>query len=137
MNFTKEQYANMDYIVNITYINIFTKNKNNSRVYLSEVDFKNPEHLFFVSVVYTYAQIMGMDIDIVYPNRWQLFWWNFKNRKIHPKIRVAHKEDYIFGNVYLLKPKEFLDFERGALEEKLGKDCNFGIIYEEYFKKGK
>lgn len=137
MSFTKEQYANMDYITNITYMNIFTKNKNNSRVYLTEVDFKNLEHLFFINVAYIYAELMDMEIHIVYPNRWHLFWWNFKNRKTHSKIKIAQREDYIFGTNLLLRPQEFLDFEREALEEKLGKEFNFGIIYNEYFKKGK
>ena len=146
MNYSMEVYKAMDHLTNITYMNIFSKNKHENELVISNIDFNNPNHLFVLEVAQIYSRLNDVPVYIMRSNRFKMLWWNWEKRKAWAPMKYLSTKGYqrmrplrplLADNHYTLYPKSLLNFEEVAIDrEVLGKDFTFGDIYERYYKKG-
>lgn len=128
-SYSDEEYKNMDYIVNITFINLASLSKNFDGIKLFGFDYSNKDHLFLLNVAYIYRRITGKDICIN-GHYFKTLKWNFIHRKEESRIYSFTRKNHNYKNINV---NEILHFMQPVLDENL-KGFTYSDIYDAYYK---
>ena len=128
-SYSDEEYKYMDYIINITFINLASLSKNFNGVQFYGFNYSNKEHLFLLNAAYIYRRITGKNICIN-GHYFNTLKWNFKHRKKEKRIFTSKKRKNNYKDINV---EEILNFMRPTLNEKL-KDFNYEDIYNAYYR---
>ena len=128
-SYSDEEYKNMDYIVNITFINLASLSKNFDGIKLFGFDYSNKNHLFLLNVAYIYRRITGKDICIN-GHYFKTLKWNLVHRKEESRICSLTKNNHNYKNINV---NEILHFMQPVLDENL-KGFTYSDIYDAYYK---
>lgn len=137
-NFTdpelKEIHKGMDYISNITYLNLISLSKSANKIILKGLDTKNKEHSFILEMAFIAEQLNDKPIYVT-GNPFKILWFNIKNRENRKRINYISKRKADKYSIPYIN--EILEFMRPVLEEWLAliDNPNFGMIYDEYYSR--
>ena len=127
--YSDEEYKYMDYMVNITFVNLASLSKNFNGIKLFGFDYSNKDHLFLLNVAYIYRRITGKNICIS-GHYFKTLKWNFIHRKKESRIYSLIRKNHNYKNIDV---NEILSFMQPVLDENL-KGITYGDIYDEYYK---
>lgn len=122
-----------DDICGKAFINIYSTTCDSEVVCLAPFNAFNKEHMFVFGAAKGLAHILGKEL-VLDASPIAIWWINrkIKDKNCRVKRMTKREKDYC-------DPRALIDFMRPYCEEKLGKDFNFGQIYDEFYKvkKGK
>ena len=128
-SYSDKEYKYMDYIVNITFVNLTSLSKNFDGIKLFGFDYSNKDHLFLLNAAYIYRRITGKNICIN-GHYFKTLKWNFIHRKKESRIYSLTRKNHNYKNIDV---DEILHFMQPVLDENL-KGFTYGDIYDEYYK---
>ena len=115
------------------YVNIYSLTKDADEIGICCFDPKNKEHLFIYHVAKGLGGVTGKTVAIE-ASRYTI--WKF-NRSIKSKSgKIKMLKNRSNENVVVV-PEQLLNHMRESAKELCGEDFNFGMIYDEFYGKGK
>jgi hypothetical protein len=135
MNYTSELEKKYNEICGATMTNIYTTTKKWKTIPITDLNLKNPEHLFVLNVALAIGGVVEKPVAIQ-ASKFKL--WRI-NKKLHLKYKgtkiVAITEEL----EDVIKPNDLLEYMYPWASELCGQDFGFSDIYHEFYelKKGK